>query len=166
MSDINKLASVMNAMVSAMVRMDDRIRVLESKAVIPNVNVTKPVAKKVVGEDTTPIIIRYIRAFDDDYNIASNGGVTLAFVIDYKSGIAFAGVTVCSAKENFSKDLGRRLSILRLQSDPIAFFYTSNSEESLVNSLMSQFAEGTLNGISKENEGLMQKAGEVYATSY
>lgn len=53
--------------------------------------------------------------------ISNLGGVVFAINLDYTNRTISIGVSVCSNKENFSKDKGRLISLYRLENDPYVF---------------------------------------------
>ena len=72
---------------------------------------------KGVFEGMVPVI-RHNRIYEfdefDDITVASKGGATFTFRLDYKNSKVYFGMALCSMKDNFNKRIGREMADLYL----------------------------------------------------
>ncbi len=65
--------------------------------------------------DVSNVFYHHTRLPDENFNPASHGGISYAFVIDQNEQAVHVGVSVCSLKDNFNKKFGRTTAEDRLK---------------------------------------------------
>lgn len=98
--------------------------------------------------ETSPIIIRHSRYYDEFGYTSNLGGVTYAFRINHGLDMADVGISICNKNDNFDRNIGRAQATMRLDQKPLSFLFPLDSTDSLglVDSFWKAYNEGFVSG--------------------
>lgn len=102
------------------------------------------------SSETSPVIIRHSRYYDEFGYTSNLGGVTYAFRIHHGLDMADVGISICNKNDNFDRNIGRAQATMRLDQKPLSFLFPLDSTDSLglVDSFWKAYNEGFVSGNS------------------
>lgn len=109
---------------------------------------SKKVSVNPVEKEYKPTkVIRHSRYYDPYTDeVLNKGGVTFAFKIHHNLGLVEVGVSICSRKDYFSRQIGREIACKRLGETPINFSYDASSDMGLIDQFWDAYNQGKLSG--------------------